>query len=180
MMGMMDVSPAGSIMRFDVHPLKAASVTLAPKALVALTESDPGKAVQRRRFSLDMGPGMMGRGGMGGGMGMGASFGINGRPFAMDRIDAAPKLGTSEIWEVVPSMMAHPFHIHGVIFRVLSLGGRTPPAHLAGGKDTILLDGPAELLLNFTQPATPESPFMFHCHILEHEDGGLMAQYRTI
>jgi blue copper oxidase len=182
MMGMMDVSPAGSIMRFDVHPSKAASVTLTPKALVALTEPDPGKAVQRRRFTLDMGPGMMGRGGMGGGMGMGASasFGINGRPFAMDRIDAEPKLGTSEIWEVVPSMMAHPFHVHGVIFRVLSLAGKTPPAHLAGGKDTILLDGPAELLLNFTQPATPDSPFMFHCHILAHEDGGLMAQYRTV
>jgi blue copper oxidase len=67
-----------------------------------------------------------------------------------------------------------------VIFRVLSLGGKRPPVHLAGGQDTILLDGPAALLLNFTQPPTPESPFMFHCHILEHEDGGLMAQYRTI
>jgi blue copper oxidase len=119
---------------------------------------------------------------MGGGMrmGTGASFGINGHPFAMDRVDAAPTLGTSEIWEVVPSMMAHPFHVHSVIFRVLSLGGKRPPVHLAGGQDTILLDGPAALLLNFTQPPTPESPFMFHCHILEHEDGGLMAQYRTI
>ncbi len=178
MMGMMG-SPAGSIMRFDVRPSNAPSVNVIPKALVALTEPDASKAVQRRRFALDMGPDMMGRGGMRGGMGAGASLGINGRPFAMDRIDATPKLGTSEIWEVVPSMMAHPFHVHGVIFRVLSLGGRTPPAHLAGGKDTVLLEGPAELLLNFEQPATADSPFMFHCHILEHEDGGLMAQYRT-
>jgi FtsP/CotA-like multicopper oxidase with cupredoxin domain len=77
-------------------------------------------------------------------------------------------------------MMAHPFHVHGVIFRVLSIGGRPPAAHLAGGKDTILLDGPAELLMQFTQPATSRTPFMFHCHILEHEDAGMMGQYATI
>ena len=54
-----------------------------------------------------------------------------------------------------------------------------PAVKLAGGKDTILLDGPAELLMQFTQPATPRTPFMFHCHILEHEDAGMMGQYAT-
>lgn len=97
----------------------------------------------------------------------------------MRRIDFEPKLGTAEIWEVTPNMMAHPFHVHGVIFRVLSIGGRAPRPHLAGGKDTILLDAPAELLMTFTQPATRQFPFMFHCHILEHEDGGMMGQYST-
>jgi blue copper oxidase len=67
-----------------------------------------------------------------------------------------------------------------VTFRVLSLNGKPPAAHLAGGKDTILLDGPAELLMQFTQPATRQAPFMFHCHILEHEDRGMMGQYVTI
>lgn len=110
---------------------------------------------------------------------MGPPVGINGRQFDMDRIDFAPTLGSSEIWEVTPSMMAHPFHVHGVIFRVLSMGGKPPAAHLAGGKDTILLDGPAELLMQFTQPATHKAPFMFHCHILEHEDRGMMGQYAT-
>jgi FtsP/CotA-like multicopper oxidase with cupredoxin domain len=57
--------------------------------------------------------------------------------------------------------------------------GRAPLPHLAGGKDTILLDAPSELLMIFTQPATRDHPFMFHCHILEHEDGGMMGQYST-
>ncbi|MDE2385555.1 MAG: multicopper oxidase domain-containing protein [Alphaproteobacteria bacterium] len=34
--------------------------------------------------------------------------------------------------------------------------------------------------MRFTQTATAEKPFMFHCHILEHEDAGMMAQYRTV
>ena len=122
-----------------------------------------------------------GRRGMGGmGMGMGPPVGINGQVFDMARIDFQPQLGSTEIWEVSPSMMAHPFHVHGVIFRVLSVDGKPPAAHLAGGKDTILLDAPAELLMHFTRPATNETPFMFHCHILEHEDAGMMGQYATV
>lgn len=180
---------AGALMRFDVDASRPASVKAIPKTLVALAPPTPSNSTSRRRISLDMGPGMMGRGmmrgtgdgrgGMGG-MGMGPPVGINGRAFDMGRIDFEPRLGSTEIWEVTPSMMAHPFHVHGVIFRVLSIGGKPPAAHLAGGKDTILLDGPAELLMQFTQPATSRAPFMFHCHILEHEDAGMMGQYATI
>ena len=177
MMGGMLGSGAGTLMRFEVDPSKPAAAKAVPQALISLAAPDSGKSVRRRRVSLDMGPTMMRGMGMGGGMGQ--PLGINGRPYEMHRIDFEPKLGTSEIWEVTPNMMAHPFHVHGVIFRVLSIGGRAPRPHLAGGKDTILLDQPAELLLTFTQPATTEFPFMFHCHILEHEDGGMMGQYRT-
>jgi FtsP/CotA-like multicopper oxidase with cupredoxin domain len=185
MMGGMTGSGAGGLMRFDVDASLPAAVKAIPGTLVALAPPTPSDSVSRRRISLDMGPGMMGPGmmrGMGGrgGMGMGPPVGINGRTFDMGRIDFEPRLGSSEIWEVTPSMMAHPFHVHGVIFRVLSIGGRPPAAHLAGGKDTILLDGPAELLMQFTQPATSRTPFMFHCHILEHEDAGMMGQYATI
>ncbi|MFU8828415.1 MAG: multicopper oxidase domain-containing protein, partial [Phycisphaerales bacterium] len=89
-------------------------------------------------------------------------------------------LGSTEIWEVTPNMMAHPFHVHGVVFRVLSIGGEPPAPHLAGGKDTILLDAPGELLMTFTQPATHDFPFMFHCHILEHEDHEMMRQFEVV
>jgi hypothetical protein len=50
-------------------------------------------------------------------------------------------------------------------------------AYLMGWKDVVLVEGNAELLVAFNRPATREHPFMFHCHILEHEDAGLMAQY---
>jgi FtsP/CotA-like multicopper oxidase with cupredoxin domain len=93
------------------------------------------------------------------------------------RIDATVRLGTTEIWDIVSVGMAHPFHIHGASFRVLSINGQSPPAHLTGWKDVVLVEGNAELLVAFNRPATREHPFMFHCHILEHEDAGLMAQY---
>ena len=193
MMGGMIDDRGGDLLRFVVDPALPTANTSVPGELVALAAPDPARATMRRRISLDMGPGMMGRGGMGRGMmggggmgrgmmgggGMRPPLGINGRPYDMDRIDFEIEMGTTEIWEVVPNMMAHPFHVHGVIFHALSIGGRPPPPHLRGGKDTILLDEPAELIMEFTQRATREYPFMFHCHILEHEDGDMMGQYIT-
>jgi blue copper oxidase len=50
-------------------------------------------------------------------------------------------------------------------------------AHLAGWKDVVLVEDTAGLLVAFNHPATWEHPFMYHCHILEHEDAGMMGQY---
>ena len=92
-------------------------------------------------------------------------------------IDVETELGTTEIWEIVSMGMAHPFHIHGASFRILSIDGTPPPARLSGWKDVVLVEDKAELLVAFNRPATREYPFMYHCHILEHEDAGLMGQY---
>jgi FtsP/CotA-like multicopper oxidase with cupredoxin domain len=175
--GVMPGSGAGTLMRFETDASKVVAARAVPNVLVDLAASDPGRALVRRSVSLDMGPAMMG--GATRGRGMGPALGINGRAYDMQRIDFHPKLGTTEIWEVTPNMMAHPLHVHGVFFRVLSIGGKPPAPHLAGIKDTILLDGPGQLLMTFTQVATRDTPFMFHCHILEHEDGGMMGQYAT-
>lgn len=157
-----------------------------PARLVARTAPDASRATRRRRFALQMGMGgmmgggmagrgMMGRGGMGmGGAGMHA---INGRPFAMDRIDARVRLGDVEIWEASGEMMAHPLHVHGVHFTVLSRDGAAPSQRDQGLRDTVLVDRPTELLVHFTQPAPASAPFMLHCHVLEHEDNGMMAQF---
>jgi FtsP/CotA-like multicopper oxidase with cupredoxin domain len=125
-----------------------------------------------------VGHGMMGGRGMGRGMGMMGMFGIDGRPFDMERIDQTVRLGDTEIWEVSGDMMAHPFHIHGVHFEVLSRAGRQPALGDQGLRDTVLVQEPVELLARFTQPAVA-APFMYHCHTLEHEDGGMMGQYKT-
>jgi blue copper oxidase len=61
--------------------------------------------------------------------------------------------------------MAHPFHIHGASFRILSLDGAPPPAHLSGPKDTVLINEVAELLISFDQVTNPAKPFVFHCDI---------------
>ena len=164
------------------------SAAAVPSRLAGRERADASRAVRRRRFALNMGMGgMMGGGGMGGGgMGMGGSGmgggmgigAINGRGFDMNRVDERVRLGDTEIWEVSGEMMAHPFHMHGVHFEVLSRDGRMPDVRDQGLRDTVLVREPVELLVRFTQPAV-NSPFMYHCHILEHEDNGMMGQYAT-
>ena len=147
-----------------------------PSRLISRQHVKASQATKRRQFVLGMG-GMMG-GGMGMGMGSGGGMTINGRPFEMDRIDERVSLGDTEIWQVSGEMMWHPFHIHGVQFEVLGRNGGKPVTRDAGMRDTVLVREPLELLVRFTQPAV-KAPFMYHCHILEHEDNGMMGQFVT-
>jgi len=102
---------------------------------------------------------------------------INGKSFAMGRIDEKVTLGATEIWEIVSPEMAHPFHIHGAHFRVVSEDGDKPKTWNRGPKDTVLVENSAELLVTFTRPAAAAAPFLYHCHLLEHEDGGMMGAF---
>lgn len=111
------------------------------------------------------------------GIAAGIQMGINGRPFDMNRVDAEVKLGGREIWDIRGTEMAHPFHIHGASFRILNMDGASPPAHLAGWKDTILVNEGAQLLVLFNNRSGPAKPFTFNCQILEHQDAGMMGQY---
>jgi FtsP/CotA-like multicopper oxidase with cupredoxin domain len=175
------------VMRFKSDAALKATVTRLPRQLATLAPADVKSAVAWRTFELDpmMGMGMMGMGmmnGRGRGDGPAHAMGINGRSFAMDRIDVTARLGTAEIWEISAGgmPMAHPFHVHGARFRILSRNGRNPPAHEAGWKDVVLVEEHAEVLVRFDNPAPPQMPFMYHCHILEHEDQGMMGQLAIV
>jgi len=163
------------VMRFEptaaVPPVKQL-----PRQLVEPTAADPTRAVRRRLFTLDNGL-CLRRMQASAETSKGYLIGINGKTHDMGRIDVETKLGTCEVWEIVSIGMPHPFHVHGASFRVLSLNGASPPDHLAGWKDVVLVEQRAELLVAFNRPATHEHPFMYHCHILEHEDAGMMGQY---
>jgi blue copper oxidase len=190
--------PAGSLellMRFRPDTALEAAITRLPKQLAVLAEPDVKSAVAWRTFELNpmMGMGMMGMGTMGApgrlasadhdhGDGHLQMMGINGRAFAMDRVDVTARLGTAEIWEISTGgmPMAHPFHVHGASFRILSKDGGKPAAHEAGWKDVVLVDEHAEVLVRFDNPAPPKMPFMYHCHILEHEDHGMMGQFAVV
>ena len=102
---------------------------------------------------------------------------INGKSFAMGRIDERVQLGATEIWEIVSPEMAHPFHLHGAQFRVLTEDGAQPRLWNGGVKDTVLVENSAELLVTFTHRAGEDAPFVYHCHLLEHEDGGMMGAF---
>ena len=129
-----------------------------------------------------MGMGMMGMCGRHGAEEWRQTMGIKGRSFAMDRIDVTAKLGTAEIWEVSKGgmPMAHPFHIHGASFRILSKNRQPLLGMSSAWKDVVLIDEHAEVLVRFDNPAPRNMPFMYHCHILEHEDHGMMGQFAVV
>ena len=68
--------------------------------------------------------------------------------------------------------MDHPFHLHGMFFRVLDVGG-TAPAH-DGWKDTVNV--PRKQTLRFAVRYGVPGTWMYHCHILEHAERGMMAE----
>jgi len=114
--------------------------------------------------------------------GMDEDVKINGKQFDMDRIDFTQNQGETEVWEIYNEPddmggMIHPFHIHGTQFKVISINGEKPPKNLQGYKDTISVDpgDKAKVAVKFEEKGT----YMFHCHILEHEDNGMMGQIKV-
>lgn len=106
---------------------------------------------------------------------------INGLPMNMDRIDEQVRKGVTEVWRMSVDEQLHPFHIHGCSFRILSQNGAPPPAYAAGWKDMVHVDdGWSEVLVRFDFEAPREAPYMYHCHILEHEDCGMMGQFTVL
>jgi blue copper oxidase len=166
---MSDPAQAYGVLQFATDSTLAARITRLPDQLDGAPEDLSGAEVATRQVSLEMG--------MGGMMMGGGSFAINGRPYDMRRIDFEVALGSVECWQIRSTMVAHPFHVHGVRFRVVTENGGPPRPENTGWKDTVLVPGEAEILARFDQPASRDTPFMFHCHILEHEDAGMMGQF---
>ena len=72
--------------------------------------------------------------------------------------------------------------MHDVQFEVLSIDGDAPPPELSGRKDTVYLEPGREyrLIMRFEDYADPRTPYMYHCHLLLHEDEGLMGQFVVV
>lgn len=137
----------------------ASSVTL-PNTLTSIEKLEPADAVQKRRITLSMNM-------------MGLEFLIDGKAFDANRTDFAPKLGTVEHWEIVnDTMMDHPMHLHVYPFQVYARGGQ-PEAQVAW-RDVVNVpaNSSADLLIPFTNYP---GKTVFHCHILAHEDQGMMS-----
>ncbi len=154
-----------------------------PKKLATIKRLSEQDAVLTRPFVLNQGMRNTG-GGMGGagGNGMGM-FTINDKVMNMERIDETIRLGDTEIWELSnKAQMAHPFHIHDVQFQILDRNGQAPSAGEAGWKDTVLVlpNETVRVIAHFKDFADANSPYMYHCHILEHEDAGMMGQFVVI
>ncbi len=105
---------------------------------------------------------------------------INRRQFDLGRIDEVVPLGRAEVWQVTnQSSLPHNLHVHAGQFRVLTMDGRQPPPELAGWKDTVYVapTTTVEILVRFPRYHDPTWPYLLHCHLLLHEDQGMMAQF---
>ncbi|SFS06017.1 Multicopper oxidase with three cupredoxin domains (includes cell division protein FtsP and spore coat protein CotA) [Microbacterium sp. cf046] len=153
---------------FDVLELRAAaSLTPSPEVpahLTTLPSSDVGSAAAERSFVL-------------------SGHDINDRQMELSRVDFVVTVDTSEVWTVRnDNPLPHSFHVHDTQFRVVSIDGAEPPPRLAGWKDTIALEGSRSyrLLVRFDDYADPTTPYMYHCHLLWHEDQGMMGQFLVV
>jgi bilirubin oxidase len=98
---------------------------------------------------------------------------INGHTMDMGRVDVSTHVGATEIWEIVNIVgMDHPFHLHGFQFQVLERDGVKEP-YLAW-KDMLNIPRHSTARIIVRYDDYP-GKWMFHCHILDHEDHGMMG-----
>lgn len=114
---------------------------------------------------------------------------FNSRSFEMTAVapNEVVKLGTTEVWEFANDSgmmtMAHPIHVHDQQFQVLERRHGAGNSGVRDGyvdqgwKDTVLVmpGDRVKLLMRF---ADYPGLYLYHCHMLEHEDLGLMRNYR--
>ncbi len=107
---------------------------------------------------------------------------INDQKMDMARIDEVVPANALEIWNISSNSNPHTFHIHGCTFHVLEIEGDAPPPELRGPKDTVFVnDGHAvRLAVQFRDYVDAELPYMYHCHLLRHEDNGMMGQFVVV
>ncbi len=152
------------VMTFTVGGEKE-DTTEIPEKLAVVEKYDEADASSIRTIEMD---------------GMGHMVTLNGEKFDMHRIDDYVTLGETEIWEITSdnammmSSTGHPFHIHGTQFQILTRDGREPPLNEQGWKDTVFvsLGETVRIIVKFHYRGV----FMYHCHILEHEEAGMMGQ----
>ncbi|MGH3662098.1 MAG: multicopper oxidase family protein [Micromonosporaceae bacterium] len=153
---------------FDVVQLRAADkLKLSPELPTRLAPApalDPSEVVKTRDFRL-------------------SGHSINGKQMEMDRVDEVVGVDTTEIWRVHNNGgQPHSFHVHDVQFQILDIDGSPPPADLRGWKDTIYAypDRTFRLIMRFSDYRDPTRPYMYHCHVLMHEDRGMMGQFVVV
>jgi len=173
-MGMMGFA-SSTISLLTVNYTSAATTAVAlPGTLNSI--ADLGIPTKAKRLVLSSGMGM-------GGMGMGGmmSFLIDGKTFDPTRVDLTSRVNEIEQWTIENrSSMDHPFHLHGTQFQVVSRthgGAATAEPYLAW-RDTVNVRALETVVLKVVQRQLGKR--MYHCHILEHEDQGMMGVLEVV
>lgn len=163
------------ILDFNIVAQTSNPISSIPASLVAVNPINPADANITRDLTfspVSMGPNQLN-----------GDFLINNVSFDMGVINYYIPLDNIEIWEISnQSGIAHPFHIHDVQFNILTRNGVVPAANELGRKDVVLVK-PQETVRFITKFETftnPTVPYMYHCHLITHEDGGMMGQFVVV
>lgn len=159
------------LLRINVGAATADGVRTAPTSLVsqaALAEVTLDAATQSRAVSITGG--------------VPPPFTFDGRSFAHDYVNQFVSRGTTEAWTInAGGIFSHSFHIHGVQFRIVARNGSPSQvkAYEQGWKDTFYLPirETVTFVARFDEVADETYPYMYHCHMTNHEDEGLMGQF---
>ncbi|MBC3190477.1 multicopper oxidase domain-containing protein [Pseudonocardia sp. C8] len=155
----------GALDTLDVLQIRPAAVLAPapplPGALPHEPGPDPAAATTVRRFAL-------------------GNDTINGKAMDMTRIDEVVPAGATELWELTNvHSRPHNLHVHDARGQVVAAGGHPVPPELRSWKDTVYVPPrtTTRVLLRFGRHADPGTPYMYHCHLLYHEDQGMMGQF---
>jgi bilirubin oxidase len=167
-----------NVLRFDIiastaNPVTTIPVSFAPKIPISQATVN---ATRNIHFSPDtITSGQQGK--------VDGPFFMNNKPFHMDSINIISYLNNVEIWKLSNStMIAHPFHIHDIEFFVLDINGIPPPPQHQGLKDVFLVQpkDTVRFITKFTTFTDANVPYMYHCHLLHHEDEGMMGSFLVL
>jgi spore coat protein A, manganese oxidase len=110
----------------------------------------------------------------------GSSWTLDGKAFDPKRVVLKVPRGATQMWELRnPTNVTHFIHIHEEQWRTVLRDGKTPPGWERGLEDTWRLD-PGERVRVVAKFTDYLGVFMIHCHMLDHEDDGLMAQFAVV
>ncbi|GAB4143877.1 MAG: multicopper oxidase domain-containing protein [Bacteroidia bacterium] len=162
-----------NILQLNVMTPTSSPVTTIPASLITLNPWNPA-AANRTRTKAIQGMGMFDMG----------NFNINGDVFDMMVINDTIMLNDIEVWQWTNnSNVAHPIHIHDVVFYITSRNGNPPAPYEAGKKDVFYIKPgeTVEFITKFEFYTTDSAaPYMYHCHNLHHEDMGMMLQFIVV
>jgi bilirubin oxidase len=110
-------------------------------------------------------------------------FSFDNQLFDHHVVNHVAKINDVEIWEIYNNTpFSHPFHIHDQQFYILDRNGLPPPENERGRKDVVLVNQyeRVRFIAKFTDFADDHYTYMYHCHILSHEDEGMMGQFLVL
>jgi len=138
-----------------------ADPSVVPTTLANVQRHDPGDAVGTKEFVFRFD---------------GADWTMNDLMYDPERVDVKSELDQVYIWSLKnESPIPHPFHKHLSPFNILDINGAPPATFMSGWKDTVMVPPGSTVRILFKEE-TFTGTYVFHCHILEHEDHGMMLQ----